>query len=91
MRTMTSVEAQNHFGELIDAAQREPITITRRGRAVAIMVSSLDMEELMEIRKQRSKAVVAFEAYFAETDKKLTQEADGLTLEAIQQTVNELR
>ena len=31
MRTMTSVEAQNRFGELIDSAQREPISITRRG------------------------------------------------------------
>ena len=71
--------------------QREPITITRRGRPVAIMVSSLDMEESMEIRKQRSKAVAAFENYFAETDKKLTQEADALTLEAIKQTVNGLR
>jgi putative PIN family toxin of toxin-antitoxin system len=27
MRTVTSVEAQNHFGELLDAAQREPVTI----------------------------------------------------------------
>ena len=40
MRTMTSVEAQNRFGELLDAAQREPVTITRRGRTVAFMVSS---------------------------------------------------
>jgi len=34
MRTMTSVEAQNQFGQLLDAAQREPISITRRGRPV---------------------------------------------------------
>jgi len=38
MRTMTSVEAQNRFGELLDAAQREPVTITRRGRAVAFVL-----------------------------------------------------
>ena len=38
MRIMTSVEAQNHFGELIDAAQREPVTITRRGTPVARLV-----------------------------------------------------
>ncbi len=91
MKTMTSVEAQNRFGELLDTAQREPVTITRRGRPVAFMVSSLDMEELMEIRKQRSKAVAAFESFFATTDKKLTKEADSLNLEAIKQTVNELR
>lgn len=40
MRTVTSVEAQNHFGELLDNAQREPITITRRGRPVAFIISS---------------------------------------------------
>ena len=39
MRTVTTVEAQNHFGELLDNAQREPITITRRGRPVAYIVS----------------------------------------------------
>ncbi|MDP1704988.1 MAG: type II toxin-antitoxin system prevent-host-death family antitoxin, partial [Sulfurimicrobium sp.] len=31
MRTVSSAEAQNHFGELLDNAQREPISITRRG------------------------------------------------------------
>ena len=37
MRTMSSVEAQNRFGELLDAAQREPVSITRRGRPVAFV------------------------------------------------------
>ncbi|MDO8891712.1 MAG: type II toxin-antitoxin system Phd/YefM family antitoxin [Sulfurimicrobium sp.] len=40
MRTVSSAEAQNHFGELLDNAQREPISITRRGRPVAFVVSS---------------------------------------------------
>ncbi len=40
MKTVTSVEAQNRFGELLDNAQREPISITRRGRPVAFIVSS---------------------------------------------------
>lgn len=40
MRTVSSVEAQNHFGELLDNAQREPISITRRGRPVAFVISS---------------------------------------------------
>jgi prevent-host-death family protein len=48
MRTMTSVEAQNHFGELLDAAQREPVTITRRGRPVAYVVSQQDYEALSQ-------------------------------------------
>jgi antitoxin (DNA-binding transcriptional repressor) of toxin-antitoxin stability system len=39
MRIMTSLEAQNHFGELIDTSQREPVLITRRGRPVSLVVS----------------------------------------------------
>jgi antitoxin Phd len=91
MRTMTSVEAQNHFGELLDAAQREPVTITRRGRPVAFMVSHQDMAELMEIRNQRSKAVAAFEAFFADADNKLSPEAQSLTDKDITRMVHELR
>ena len=44
MRTMNSEEAQNHFGELLDAAQREPVTITRRGRPVVYVVSQLEYD-----------------------------------------------
>lgn len=47
MPTMTSLEAQNQFGKLIDTAQREPVTITRRGRPVAVVLSIEDMQELM--------------------------------------------
>ena len=42
MIAVTSVEAQNRFGQLLDAAQREPITITRRGRPVAMLVAMQD-------------------------------------------------
>ena len=43
MKTLTSMQAQNRFGELLDAAQREPVTVTRRGRPVAFVVSPQDM------------------------------------------------
>lgn len=51
MRTMTSVEAQNRFGELLDAAQREPITITRRGRPVVFVLSQQEYEALSQGRE----------------------------------------
>jgi len=38
MRTMTSIRSPNHFGELLDAAQREPVTIYPRGRPVAFSI-----------------------------------------------------
>ncbi|MBI2354312.1 MAG: type II toxin-antitoxin system Phd/YefM family antitoxin [Deltaproteobacteria bacterium] len=48
MKTMTSVEAQNHFGLLLDTAQREPVTITRRGRAVAYLLSPQEFAALSQ-------------------------------------------
>jgi len=54
MRTMTSVEAQNHFGLLLDTAQREPVTITRRGRPVAYLFSPQEYETLMQAKSERA-------------------------------------
>ena len=50
MNTVTSVEAQSRFGELIDRSQREPVAITRRGRTVAYVVSEHDMRELLALK-----------------------------------------
>jgi antitoxin Phd len=46
--TVTSVEAQNHFGQLIGMAQRETVSVTRHGRPAAFIVSPRDMEELLD-------------------------------------------
>ena len=45
MITVTSVEAQNRFGQLLDTILREPVGITRHGRAAAFIVSPQDMAE----------------------------------------------
>jgi prevent-host-death family protein len=37
--TMPSVEAQNNFGKLLDSAQRQIVSVTRRGRQVALVMS----------------------------------------------------
>ena len=91
MITVTSMEAQNRFGRLLDTVQREPVTITRHGRVAAFMVSPQDMEELQEIRRRRSRAVEQFEAFFARSDKKLKPAARKLTDEEIVKLVHELR
>ncbi|MHB8247601.1 MAG: type II toxin-antitoxin system Phd/YefM family antitoxin [Acidithiobacillus sp.] len=76
---MTSVEAQNHFGSLLDAAQRGPITITRRGRPVAVMLSTEDLKDLLASRQQSARAVADFEAFFADADQRLSSHATALT------------
>lgn len=52
MITVTSVEAQTRFGELIDRSQREPVAITRRGRTVAYVVSEHEMRVLESARRR---------------------------------------
>ena len=39
-------EAKNSFGRMIDAAQRSPVAINRRGRRVAFVISPADMEAM---------------------------------------------
>ena len=46
MRTMSAKEAKDGFGLLLDTAQREPVTITKKGREVAVLVSKADFERL---------------------------------------------
>lgn len=91
MITVTSVEAQNRFGQLLDTVQREPVTITRHGRVAAFMVSPQDMRELEEARRKRGSAVEAFEAFFARSDPDLTPDVQDLTDEAVCRLVHEAR
>ena len=42
--TFTARDAKNHFGELLDAAQREPVHITKNGRKVGVLMSTQDYE-----------------------------------------------
>jgi prevent-host-death family protein len=46
MKTMTALEAKNAFGQFLEAAQREPVTITRNGRDVGAMFSTADLRVL---------------------------------------------
>ena len=91
MRSVTSVEAQNRFGELIDAAQREPVSITRRGRTVAFVRSPADLEELIDARRGRAAGVEAYDDYLARVAGRLSAEAAMLDDEAVAALVDEAR
>jgi len=55
MLKMTSVEAQNHFGLLLDTAQRETVVITRHGRPTAYVLSPQEMDALLHSQQDGSK------------------------------------
>ena len=91
MITLTSLEAQSRFGELVDTAQREPVLITRRGRPISIMLSPSGgakrmlaqfLEAVAGLEPLRGEAAAA---EFARTRAKLGQvaAAEGLTEEAL--------
>ena len=50
MKTMTASVASKEFGRYLDAAQREPVIITKKSRPVAVTVSLQDWEELTQHR-----------------------------------------
>lgn len=91
MRTMSSLDAQNHFGELIDTSQREPVLITRRGRPVSVVLSAAGdpAKTLLQVMKMISEmsplksgaAVETFDTFLQKAGN--ATEEDGLTEEGI--------
>lgn len=39
MLVLAAAEAKNNFGKMIDIVQKEPVTIEKKGRAVAVILS----------------------------------------------------
>lgn len=89
MITVTSVEAQSRFGELIDRSQREPIEVTRRGRTVAYVVSAHDMQALADVKKRREETARWYSQYRAQVMPQ--QGAAELTDADVDRLVHELR
>ncbi|WP_211243588.1 type II toxin-antitoxin system Phd/YefM family antitoxin [Sulfitobacter sp. 15WGC] len=53
MKTITASVASKEFGRYLDAAQREPVIVTKKNRPVAVTVSFQDWEELTKLRIER--------------------------------------
>ena len=49
MKSVTARDAKTNFGELLDTAIREPVSITRNGRPVAVVLSRQDFDRLAAI------------------------------------------
>jgi prevent-host-death family protein len=97
MVTMTSLQAQNNFGEMIDTSQREPVVITRRGRPVSIVISpnSDPLKLQYEFRRLVSQLYPLRGKEAVETLSAVTApvraraEADGLTQEKLNRLLDE--
>ena len=54
MLTVSSMEAQNRFGQMLDTVQHEAVTITRHGRIAAFIVPPQDMADLQDVKAKRT-------------------------------------
>ena len=59
MQTFTANDAKVNFGAFIDAAQREPVRVTRRDRVVGVMVSAQDYEAMRAFYADRLQHTLA--------------------------------
>jgi antitoxin Phd len=91
MITVTSMDAQNRFGQLLDTVQREPVTITRHGRTAAFIISPRDMQDLQDARRKRSAAVDAFDAWSEKAAASALPAAAGLSDEEVVVMVKAMR
>lgn len=93
MLTLTSVEAQSRFGELIDRSQREPVQVTRRGRPVAYVICDQDMQTLNALSARRQ-AASQWYAHYRETlasEQAANPDAQALTDADVTRLVHALR
>jgi prevent-host-death family protein len=91
MISVTSVEAENRFGQLLDTVQREPVSITRHGRPAAFIVSPQDMDDLLDVRRKRTRAVEELSEWTERARPRLTPSASPLTERDVVRLVHQTR
>ncbi len=53
MKSVTALEAKTRFGEVLEAAQRQPISITRNGRPSVVMISAESFARRQRLARDR--------------------------------------
>ena len=66
MQTISAHEAKARFGQLLDAARTEPVTIEKHGRPVAVLVSKQEYDDsqaakLVQLRTEVQRGLDAIE------------------------------
>ena len=58
MQSVSAHDAKARFGQLLDTARREPVIIERHGRAVAVVLSKAEYDELNDIKLRQLRAEI---------------------------------
>lgn len=59
MKSLAAREAKTHFGELMDTVQREPVSIEKHGRPVAVIMSMQEYKTIEDMKLERLRAHLA--------------------------------
>ena len=83
MKHISAIDAKNRFGQLLQAAQREPVTVTKQGRPAAVVLSIDDYERMRGAARAR----------LLETVRRMQEEATaaGLIEEALDELLKDER
>ncbi len=52
MEVLNASDAKREFGEVLLKAQKEPVGINRNGKPVAVMMSTLEFEQLQTLKEK---------------------------------------
>ena len=77
MQTFSANEAKQNFGEVIDAALRAPVAITKHGRRSVVITSGEDYRELQQFVHAHLKNEVRRGIEEIEAGRVLAFESDG--------------
>jgi prevent-host-death family protein len=58
MQNVSAHDAKARFGQLLDSARREPVVTERHGRAVAVVLSKDEYDQLNEIKLRQLRAEI---------------------------------
>lgn len=88
---LTSADAQNRFGQLLEMAQREPVAITRHGRTAGFVIAPQDMEILLDARQKRSNALIDLQAHFQQVQAQQVPDLEPPTAQDIAEEIRATR
>ena len=79
MKSITALEAKNRFGEVLEAAQRQPVSITRNGRPSVVVISAESYARRQRMARERLRLAMRQAAEYA-TAQGMSEEVLGQLL-----------
>ena len=90
MQTFTANDAKQRFGELMEQALQEPVSITRHGRPSVVVTSDAEYRELLALKYENLKAEVrrGFESFDQEAPGKSARTVDEIAAAVRERNTN---